>query len=144
MADLVERLDDYADAYADGSGLFDLLHEAAAEITRLRSQLAAAEAREAVMRGALKDATKIAWPWIDKHTGYPRLSWERWEQICANVDSALATPSPIADAMVAVVEAARTIPEVITPRVAAYCSGEVFPATQRLADALQRLDAANA
>lgn len=83
--------------------------EAADELTRLRAALSASTAREAVYQEALRNATKIAWPWIDKHTGNPRLSWEQWERICCDIEAAISIPSPGVEKLLAVVEAARVI-----------------------------------
>ena len=48
--------------------------ELVTEITRLRAAL-----EQGI--GALKNARKIAWPWIDKNPGAPRLTYEEWAVI---------------------------------------------------------------
>ena len=140
MADLVDQLD-WLSRTMDENGhapneTWDLANQAKAEISRLRSQLAVAEVREAVMRGALADFKQTA----AKEIIFNGAGCSR-EYVDAErrAKSALATPSPIADAMVAVVEAASEFVTKATRMVTGY---ESVKLQQTLLDALKSLDEA--
>lgn len=95
----------------------------AAEITRLRSQLAAARDALNLVRDGLRNLPRSK-------------TADQIDVICAE---ALATPSPIADAMVAVVEAASEFVTKATRMVTGY---ESVKLQQTLLDALKSLDEA--
>lgn len=112
MADLVERLHNAsARTIENGIDVCEVrqrtILEAANEITVLRSELTASAAREAALRDALKHIAAYG-------------------DVDDTVDAALAQPSPRAEALLAVVEAARR---------AVQCGGTLL-----LADALRALD----
>lgn len=79
----------------------------AAELTRLRTALAASTAREAVMLNALRQARDAVKDKRDEARSRGPDALLHWGAILAETDHALRTPSPGAEKLLAVVMAAR-------------------------------------